>query len=464
MDGFRPDFQQAPCFFFALYAARVLGVERFGQYGFVMALYAVFAVIADCGLFLHQTRTFPLLKEKSKSSTFLSQNVLLRLLTGSLSVIIFIAIGFLSGKPADVKILVLLLAVALIANNIMGAFSSALYGYELFGLYGFISMTTQVFAIGLASAALYMGTGLVGIGVTQAFVAVMATIAVVIVVSKNIVRPFFKISVKGIKTVFIKAAPLGIMAIVMMIYYRENIVILSYIKDDIAVGYYNAAFQIAYALVFLGITFSTVLLPRISSLLAAKDDYLNTLYNNAFKYLLIAGIGVGFLVYNSSDYIIELVYSTVYLPASKAFSILIWLVCLAFVNSIQNTLLVAGNANRVLVIMTTVAAAINLVFSFILIPRFGIIGAAIAVLCGEFYIFVHGFIRNRRFLTTGGLLSYLWRPVFAAMAGSVVYVFISELPTVIALAAVFAIYILVLFVLGGLTKNDLNYFRNTLKI
>jgi len=445
---------------FSLYAARVLGVEGFGQYGFAIAFFSIFSIVAESGLFLHQVRVYPILKDDNETAVFLTDGIFLRLLLGVVTSLIFIAVGFLSGKPQEVETLFILLAIAMLCNTLLGSFSAILYSKERFGLYGLILITTQILILIIAGSALYMGMGLVGIGLGQAIAAVIMLAFSAWYVSARICRPIIDISSERIKSLFLSALPLGIMGILLIFFYRINITVLSYIKGDDAVGYYNASFQIINGLMAISSTFASVLLPRMSKYLSESPEKLTRLYRTAFRIMVFAGIGFAVGTVCVSDRLISFLYSAKYEQAGKALSVLIWVSALMFSNNLQGSLLVARNKNKLLVIMTSIAAALNLLGSFFMIQHYGYIGAAISVLAGEFFIWVFSYIINKEFMPPEVLFSYLWR---AALAGGIMFTALktfSQFGLYLLIPAGAILYILVLIVIGGFSKDDVSILKN----
>jgi O-antigen/teichoic acid export membrane protein len=235
----------------------------------------------------------------------------------------------------------------------------------------------------LSSLSLWMGYGLIGIGISQVVVAVAVTGGGSVFVSKKILRPLLSFNLQNGWEIFRLAAPLGLTAILTTIYYKADFVMLSYMKSDTEVGYYNAAYTIVNTLLLFTTTFTATMLPRLSSLFTSDTEVLGRLYRTAFKYLLFTGLGCAVGATALAGPIMNFLFGPEYLPGAAALAILIWASALMFVNSLQGSLLVASNLKRQLMYMTGAGAVANLILNFMLIPKFGLRGAAVATVSSE---------------------------------------------------------------------------------
>jgi O-antigen/teichoic acid export membrane protein len=426
-----------------------------------VALAAYFGVMAECGLFPYLTSTLPLLRGSPGASDLLSQGVMLRFILGLIIAVIFLAVGFISGKPIEVKIFVALLAATLLFNNIMGGFYSALYGFERFGFYGLLSAGAQIVGTGLTFMALYYGFGLVGIGAALLATTAVACVVAATFVSTKVCRPS-PFSFTGLFELFKKAAPFGIMTILVVFYYRANFAILSFLKGDEAIGYYNAAFAIVAGIVVLTTTFGATLLPRMSKLYSDDRDGLMTLYRKAFRYLMLAGLGIAFGGMAISKNLMTFLYSPLYAPSAGALSALVWVSALTFTNPLQGSLLVVRNSRRHLVIMSALGALCSIIMGFIMIPHFSFVGAGIALLLSELIIWVYSFILNREFLPLQYLISILWRALVAAAAMVLILSLVHNSSAIWLILLGATIYIGMLFTMRALLVEDVRLISRTI--
>jgi O-antigen/teichoic acid export membrane protein len=420
-------------------------------------------VLAESGLFLHQSRTFPLLKHPEEISRFLADGILLRIILGVIAAVLLIGIGLIAGRTPEIKGLIVFFAFAVFLNNVMGGFSSFLYGNERFGLFGLLSSGTQIVATALGILALYLGWGMSGIGAAQAVTAILAIIIIGGIVSGKFCQPAAYEFSARLFDLFKKSLPLATVTILVIFYNRANFALVSFISGDEAAGYYNAAFALMNGCLILATTIGSVFLPRLAGLYNQDRETLGNLYRTAYRYLVFLGIGMAAGTMMVADPLVKMLYSGKYAPAAEPLLLLIWVAALMFPNALGQALLIARHANRPLVKMIAMAAILNIILCGSLIPRFGYMGAAMAMLVGEIFLWLYGFVLNREYLPPKQLFNYLWKSILASF---IMLAFIRFLPPVqlpLIIIGGGLIYCIILILLRGLSKSDLDILIRAVK-
>ena len=85
-----------------------------------------------------------------------------------------------------------------------------------------------------------------------------------------------------------------------------------------------------------------------------------------------------------AKWIILILYGEKYLGAVPALSLVVWYTTFSYFGSINNIYMVAENKAKWVQITTLVGALTNVCLNFLLIPRFGVVGAAGASLLTQF--------------------------------------------------------------------------------
>jgi O-antigen/teichoic acid export membrane protein len=385
---------------------------------------------------------------------------LARIILGGFSLLIIIAVALFSQKPPDVKWLLILLGTGMFTTNLFGSYSAVLMGFERFKAYGAFSALYSLGVVLLSLLALKIGLGLVGIGVGQLLTSLVVTISGILFVTYKVLSPRGGINFSGSLGVLKAAAPLGLASVLITIYYRADFVMLSYMRGDIEVGYYGAAYTIINTLLLFAGTFSGSLLPRLSNLFVNDSAALARLYGVAFKYLLFVGIGAAFGAMILADPIMQFLFGEDYLPGGAALSILIWASALMFVNSLQGTLLVASDLRRQLVYLTGTAAGVNLLLNLFLIPAYGIRGAAAATVSAEIIAGVWSFALNRKYHSSRDMARALIGPLAAAIIMSIVLLLLPTMHVLYRIILGIITYLACLIIFKGLGSRDFDIIRD----
>ncbi|MFH1860990.1 MAG: flippase, partial [bacterium] len=170
------------------------------------------------------------------------------------------------------------------------------------------------------------------------------------------------------------------------------------LKDNIQAGFYAASMSLSVTPFFISIALSRSIFPAIAMSVADNNHSLTRQYiRHSLKLLLIWMIPVVAIVSATSREIILLIYSTPYLPAAMPLSILIIGLGAFTIYLILTTIITAGDNPKISMWLNIVVLIIDVIINLCLIPRYGIIGAAIAtsisIIIGAIISAIYVFIR-----------------------------------------------------------------------
>ena len=393
------------------------------------------------------------------TTTFWSRGFL-----GIISLIIVIFIALVSNKPPDVKWLLIIFGVSLLISNLLGAFTAVLMAFERFAAFGILSCFYGFAFPVLGVVSLHMGFGLLGIGISQLTVSITVTAIGIGYVNWKVLKPITGFNKSEIWQALKTAAPLGITMLLTAVYYKADFVMLSYLRSDIELGYYNSAYTVVNTLLLFATTFSGTLLPRLSNLMASDRENLDRLYRTVFKYLLFIGLGFAFGTLIVAKPLFELVFGSRYLPGAGALTILIWASALIFVNSLQSQLLIAADKKKEMLIITATATFINIALNLFLIPIFGIIGAAVTTVIAELVNGVWSFLILRDHNSSKDLFKVSPKILISALVMIGILLLLPNIHVVFRIFIGAIAYIISLVIVGGFERAELKGIRDIFRI
>ncbi len=233
-----------------------------------------------------------------------------------------------------------------------------------------------------------------------------------------------------------------------LVIYNADLIFLRVLRGPVTVGYYAAAYAPISFLLNVGVAYSMSLLPTLTRLRndpAAERDLYHT--GSAHVMAVALPIAVGGLLVAAQ--IIALIFGPEFLPAGPALAILVCSVPLSAVRDLSVVALLArGREDRVF--RTLVAsAAVSLLLCLVLIPPFGMIGAAVATLATEAFRMVLSMWYARGLGFPVPPIRRAWRPALAAsvMAAVLLAAGIDSIWVVVPLGG--AVYLLALALAGG---------------
>lgn len=229
---------------------------------------------------------------------------------------------------------------------------------------------------------------------------------------------------KMTKSLFAFGLPLVAGAIAARLIGHMDTLVLTGTRTLTEVGIYNVILPSALLFVYLGGAVNTVLLPVTSELKAKNDEArLSEGLRLVLQYSFVIIIPLLLIVFTYSAWFIELMFGNHYVSGVPAFRILLIGVMFCIVAQINNTVLSGIGKPMTVSKIIIGAATINFICNCILVPRFGIIGAAAATAFSYFVIFSASTIMAARNIRVS-LPRFLWLKlifaggVFAAIAGT----------------------------------------------
>lgn len=172
------------------------------------------------------------------------------------------------------------------------------------------------------------------------------------------------------------ALPLYLNNLLTFVYNRTNIFMIGALLDPIGVAYYSVAGKIAEGFHRMFSSFIMVYFPSLSRLFSEKqNEDAEKVMNKSLVYLSIGGIFLALLSFLFRDGIIRLVFSESYLECTMAFALLMVDFQITIVSYTMGYSLVSAGYSSVPVKVNTVASVVNIAANFVLIPKFGFVGA-----------------------------------------------------------------------------------------
>lgn len=164
--------------------------------------------------------------------------------------------------------------------------------------------------------------------------------------------------------------------IITFLNYRLDMILVNYFINPLAVGYYSIAVNISEKIWILSQSTSKVLLPRIAKLKSNESKQVFTA--KVSRIMFIISFFIVIIFYFASNLIIPLLFSKDYLASITPLKILlVGILPVSFSKLLSNDLAGRGFPEYNAYISFT-STCVNIALNLFLIPKYGIIGAAIS--------------------------------------------------------------------------------------
>lgn len=444
-----------------IFIARSLGDVLFGKFSFALAFTAIFAVFSDLGYNTLLIREVA--RDKSQASKYLNNILCMRAL---LSLVIFALIVItinLMGYPTDTKNVIYLFGIYTLVVSFSAVFKVTFRAFEKMEYEAGITIFANIIRFSLGLLVLFLGYGLIELALVFLLSGIFDFLFSFLVCERKFVKPKIELDFDFWKSTIKVALPLSITGISLLIYTRIDTVMLSAMKGDAVVGWYNAAYNLVLGFKPIPQLFMNALFPLMSRYFVSSKDSLKITFEKSFKYLFILGLPLALGITLLADKFILLFYGQQFSNSIIALQILAWDIFLFFLWFNGSFILITINKQNLWAVAAVSTALFNIILNLFLIPPLSYVGAAIATIIAESLcvIIVFYFI----FVETNFSVKYtdLIKVSFASLfMGIFVYQFMElNLFLLIILAAV--LYFFVLYVIRTFLDEDISLFKQILK-
>lgn len=448
-------------FFFIMYTARYFGAEGFGILSFALAFTGLFGVFSDIGLATLTVREVA--RDKSLAQKYLGNIVVMKIILVVITFGLIVLTINLLGYPEQTVKVVYLVALSIIAGAFSEMFYSIFHAYEKMEYHSVGHILRSALMLSGALFAISKGFSVVGFAYIYFFVSAVVLGYCFVVCVWKFVLPKIEVDWGFWKPTIKEALPFWLSGVFVVVYFRIDMVMLSMIKGDAAVGWYAASYRLIDALAFIPVSLTSAIYPVFSKLYGNSENSLKMIFEKCFKYLFIIAFPIGVGTTLLADRIILLIFGSEFIPSIIALQILIWAGVLSFINCTPATLLNSINEQKTLMKITGLGAIFNISMNLILIPKLGYVGASIATVATEFIVGVILFYFISKYMYKNLLDKTITRPIIAGMLMGVFVVLFADQCTLYVLVPIaIIIYFITLVGINGIGKEDINLFKQTM--
>lgn len=367
--------------FVGVWIAKYLGPELFGTYSYAVAFVALFGAIANLGLQGVVVRE--LINQPEQEKGMLGTAFYMQI-AGAIVVTLIVSaiLPFTSNDPTT-NLYILIITSGLLFQS----FQVIDYYFQSKVLSKYVSICRL---IQLTASSLIK----IGLVLTEAdliyFVIVIVldniTLAITLFFAykKQGNGSFFKsFDIKNFKYLLKESWPLIISGLVVMIYMKIDQIMIKEMMDAKSVGIYSAAVRLSEAWYFVPVLISQSLFPAIINAKKSSEG----LYKLRLQHLLNLMMGLSimvaiFLSFFSND-IVRLLYGSEFYGAGAVLSVQVWAGIVVSSGLVSSKWFILEGLQKYSMYRTTAGAALNIILNLALIPRYGIIGSAIATLLSQ---------------------------------------------------------------------------------
>lgn len=367
---------------------RLLGPERYGELNFADAFAATSFVFLTFGIDTYVRKEVP--RRPAHATEFFGGLLVVRLAAAAGLTVIAAAVMALTGRSPEVQHTVYAFAAAQFFVVLGGTLAAFLHANGTVDGLAIVNVGGKVlWGAGLVLT-LALGLSLPAIALSLAFAEAFKA-AVLYALCRKHLALRFQVDLRAARLAIAASAPFFVTLVSHTLYSKGAVTVLAFRTNDLEVGWYGAASNIAELSLMLTPLIGWVLMPLMSRAAARSTDELFALCRRSMEVVLAFSLGVGLFLGLGADVWIGTVFGEEFGPAALSLRILAGMFVLTYLAVISSNALILLERSWTVTLITLICVAANIAANLVLIPFFfsrlgpsgGAAGSAAAQLCTE---------------------------------------------------------------------------------
>lgn len=364
-----------------VWVARYLGPEQFGIYSYAISFVVLFGAIAHLGLQVIVVRE--LINKPDQEKSMMGTALYMQVVGALVLILLISSILPFTSNDGTTNVYILIIASGLIFQSfqVIDFYFQSKVLARYVSICRLVQLTiSSILKIGFVLAEvelIYFVVVLVIDNITLA-------IALCFAYWKHGGTSFHKFfDLSTFRFLIRESWPLIVANLVHIIYMRIDQVMIKEMMDAASVGVYSAAVRFSEAWYFVPVLIGQSLFPAIIN--AKKNS--NVQYIHRLQILLnvmmAVSVAVGLFFTFYADFLIEFFYGESYKGASTVLSLQVWAGIFVASGVVANKWYIVEGYQKYTMYPTSVGALLNVVLNLLLIPKYGIVGSAVATLVAQ---------------------------------------------------------------------------------
>lgn len=360
--------------------ARYLGPNEFGLLNYCLALVSIFGTVATLGL--NRIAIRELVNHPSDRGEILGTITLIRFMAACVILVCLIYVSIqLSAGDSRTPILVFIVGLSLIFQSL----DSIDFWFQSQVQSKFTVIAKSISFLVCAVIKLYLvsiNAPLIAFAIVIAAEALLASIGLTMIYFKQDTFTLWRFKLNNSLSLLKESWPEAIAGISTLVFMRMDQVMLGEMLNTEAVGQYAAASRISEILYFIPIIIVSSTFPMVVSSKQKENEY-HTHLTRLFSILAIISYLVALFFTLLAGDIVLLLYGEAFSDAANVLVIHAWTLLIVSFGLISGSWIISEKRIMLSMSRTLIGAVSNIVLNLMLIPRYGLVGAAVGTLFSQ---------------------------------------------------------------------------------
>ncbi len=369
-----------------------VGLEAYGLYATLFSFTFLLQIINDFGLQSFNNRNIA--QHNQLLPKYFPNMLVLKLGLGLIYSCLTIIIAILLGYGQEHFSLLLFFIINQILLSAVLFFRSNISGLGLYRTDSLLTILDRLLLIIICSVLLFSDLAPQPFKIEWFIYAQTFTLSITAIVAFSIVfnkLPHFRLKFNPSFLLLIlkKSYPFALAIFLMTVYTRIDFVMIERLLVDgkKEAGIYAAAYRLLDAANVLGILFAGLLLPMSARLLKEKKS-IRPILRLSLQLILCGAITISIATWFFREQIMFLLYDDASVYGANILGVLMFTFIIVSSGYIYSTLLTANNSLAKMNRIFAISVGVNILLNFLLIPKFGALGAACTTFFTQFFALV----------------------------------------------------------------------------
>jgi O-antigen/teichoic acid export membrane protein len=427
-------------------------VDAYGRFAFAFTLALFVAPWLDLGTDAHATRLLAMAPERTRE--VLGASLALKLALWAAVAPLALLVGAALGYPRPTLELLLAALVAGGVTALAASFATIFRARRRLDIEAGLSLAGRAATVALTLAALAAAGGILAMGWAQVGGGLAALAAAGWLGLRHGAWPRLAGAWRAWPELIRGGMPFAATAVLVMIYFRIDTLMLAHLSGERSVGFYNANVNLVFAAMLLSQALVMAVFPVLAGVRDPAEETARRVMRRGLGLSLAAALPIAIAAAFFGRPILTLLYGAPYAEGARSLALLMGTLPALFVTNLVGHALGALGRQRLVLGVAAVNAAVNVALNLWLIPRFDYDGASAATLVTEL-VGVGAFAALLRPLRAAWVDAGAISRVLAANAGLLLlWVALRGQPWLVALLGGVACYGTALFLMRLIRRED----------
>lgn len=356
---------------------RYLGPERYGLISYTVSFVGLFAFLS--GFSVDQVIYQLLIKKPEQEREIIGTTLVVKFISGVVAYVCSLIIVFLFPHEKIIRYMVVIIALPYLFSG-FNVFSVVFYSKVEAKVPSLLGMVTVIILTIFKLLVVYFNGGVIIFSLIFVIDPLLSQLLVFYMYYNKYKISGIKINVELIKEIFKTSLPLMFSSVFILIYSRIDQVMIKHMMDNSSVGIYGTMIGLAESWYFVPTMITNSVLPSIINSFTHKTNQYNKRLILLTSFLIIISLFICLAITLLAKIFVSILYGQAFISGVFSLQIYVWAGIGIAIFAVLSQHLINKNLSSIILYSSIIGMVANVIINLILIPKYGIEGAAIATL------------------------------------------------------------------------------------